>query len=545
MNKEKISSQEIVDLLATKLSVSKRIAEDFLKNMFSTIEESLLEGEPVKVKNFGTFKLQWNEPRKSVNVNTGEEIILPGFNKVIFTPETSLKNIVNEPFAHLEPLVLDDIQEKQHSHDPLKILNDQAIEIKNILSEINSTANKVEPVAVTTSLVSEIGDEVEEVEQFEDENPQSEIEPSIVINQEAETSANPELTNGSVEEVGNLKENEVSVNAETTNSSSGVIDNKIQEEKQEENKIVEILKSKVETDETASQNFFKRRKKLWLFIIFLSVIGGGAILYFYNLTFHSWVNRNVLSITVKTKNWTGKNVTPTAPFGQNLSDSIVRDSSNTKEVVDPYIIMFENARKYEELITIDRARTTISLTSLSERFYGHKDFWVYIYDANIENIQDPENIKVGTLIKIPKIDERLIDVNNPRSFQMAQRLNYLLLKKSSQPVDTVYKEVENVQNEVLSRTNNQIPKLSTTYIDSVYFKSGDRLTILAKRYYGHKDFWIYIYEANKANIKNPDVVPVGLKIRIPKMNPALIDANNPACIKKAQAMYDAYLKQIK
>lgn len=544
MNKEKISSQEIVDLLATKLSVSKRIAEDFLKNMFLTIEESLLEGESVKVKNFGTFKLQWNEPRKSVNVNTGEEIILPGFNKVIFTPETSLKNIVNEPFAHLEPLVLDDVQEKQHFHDPLKILNDQAIEIKNILSEINSTAIQVEPEEVTSSLISEIGDEVEEVEKLEEENSQSETE-SIIENHEEESSANPELTNNSVEEVRNLKANEVRVNTETTESSSVVIDNNIQEEKQEENKIVEILKSKVETDESATQNFFKRRKNLWIFIIFLSVIGGGVILYFYNLTFHSWVNRNVLSITVKTKNWTGKNVASNAPFGQNLSDSIVRDSSNTKEVVDPYILLFENARKYEDLITIDRARTTISLTSLSERFYGHKDFWVYIYDANIENIQDPESIKVGTLIKIPKIDERLIDVNNPRSFQMAQRLNYQLLKKSSQPVDTVNKKVENVQAEVLSKSKNQIQKGSTTYIDSVYFKSGDRLTILAKKYYGHKDFWIYIYEANKANIKNPDVVPVGLKIRIPKMDPSLIDANNPACIKKARAMYDAYLKQIK
>lgn len=79
MSKEKISSQEITDLLASKASVSKRAAEEFLKVMIATAEDALLAGEVVKIKNFGTFKLLWNEPRKSVNVQTGEEIMLAGY----------------------------------------------------------------------------------------------------------------------------------------------------------------------------------------------------------------------------------------------------------------------------------------------------------------------------------------------------------------------------------------------------------------------------------------------------------------------------------
>jgi len=66
MIKDKISSQEIIDLVASKASVSKRAAEEFLKMMISSIEDALYAGEQVKIKNFGTFKLQWNEPRKSV-----------------------------------------------------------------------------------------------------------------------------------------------------------------------------------------------------------------------------------------------------------------------------------------------------------------------------------------------------------------------------------------------------------------------------------------------------------------------------------------------
>ena len=107
MIKEKISSQEIIDMIASKASVSKRAAEEFLKVMIASVEEGLLAGEIVKIKNFGTFKPQWNEPRKSVNVQTGDEIKIAGYYKVVFVPDTALKEQVNEPFAHLEPVELD------------------------------------------------------------------------------------------------------------------------------------------------------------------------------------------------------------------------------------------------------------------------------------------------------------------------------------------------------------------------------------------------------------------------------------------------------
>ena len=99
MNKDKVSTQELIKQLAKRLNINEKLAEDFLKAMFSTIEEELLKGELVKVKNLGTFKLQWNDPRKSVDVTTGDEIMLEGYNKITFTPDSKLKDLVNEPFA--------------------------------------------------------------------------------------------------------------------------------------------------------------------------------------------------------------------------------------------------------------------------------------------------------------------------------------------------------------------------------------------------------------------------------------------------------------
>src|ERR1035437_2172868 len=145
MNKEKISSQEIIDLVASKASVSKRAAEEFLKVMIASVEEGLLAGEVVKIKSFGTFKLQWNEPRKSVNIQTGEEIMINGYYKVVFIPDSVLKEQVNEPFAHLEPVELDTISQKNEiieeaddALNPLHIFTEQATEIKNLLSEIQA-----------------------------------------------------------------------------------------------------------------------------------------------------------------------------------------------------------------------------------------------------------------------------------------------------------------------------------------------------------------------------------------------------------------------
>ena len=144
MNKDKVSTQELIKQLAKRLNINEKLAEDFLKVMFSTMEEELLRGEPVKVKNLGVFKLQWNEPRKSVDVTTGDEIMLEGYNKISFTPDSKLKDIVNEPFAYLEPVVLDgdspvlEPGKTDEGFDTLNILSGQAAEIKSLLSEISA-----------------------------------------------------------------------------------------------------------------------------------------------------------------------------------------------------------------------------------------------------------------------------------------------------------------------------------------------------------------------------------------------------------------------
>ena len=85
--------QEIVDLMVEHRNMTRKSAEEFVRQLLSTIEDALLEGDSVKISGFGTFKPQWNEPRKSIDVNTGNEIIIEGYYKVAFAPENELKEL--------------------------------------------------------------------------------------------------------------------------------------------------------------------------------------------------------------------------------------------------------------------------------------------------------------------------------------------------------------------------------------------------------------------------------------------------------------------
>ena len=70
---------------------------------------------------------------------------------------------------------------------------------------------------------------------------------------------------------------------------------------------------------------------------------------------------------------------------------------------------------------------------------------------------------------------------------------------------------------------------------------GGRLTLISQKYYGHKDFWVYIYEANKEKIQNPDKVEVGTLVRIPKLNPELINLDNSESLVYARKLHDQYV----
>ncbi len=453
MNKDKISSQEIIDLVAVKASVSKRAAEEFLKGMIGTIEEALLTGELVKIKNFGTFKLQWNEPRKSVNVQTGEEIIIAGYHKVSFTPDTFLKDLVNEPFAHLEPVELDNVnsvvvdnQKQDEISDPLRIFTEQATEIKSLISEIQALS----PNAVKKEKKEdEIEIESPEIYEISEDDDDDDI---IIVDEEFE------LLNKTESESENRLTDESFSEPETvidSPSAQPVVPEIIRTEEvevqtPEKEDPVQIAHSEPEMPSTIFTNetvtLHKKKRLLWIPILVVLLIASGFGLYYFYPPAHQLADKSLhkskkyivdlkenVSLTDMI-NAISNRINPQPkplPAPETVvvpKDTTLSDSIFVNQPVDSLQLLFDGPRVYTEFIASERIKSGSRLTLMARRYYGSKDFWVYIYEANKEKIPNPDQIAKGTLIRIPKLDARLIDVKNPRCLTKAKELHDLYVK---------------------------------------------------------------------------------------------------------------------
>ena len=105
---KKLSVLNLAEELAEKSSITASQAEGFVRAFFDVLADGLAQDDIVKVKGWGTFKLSAVSNRESVDVNTGERIVIKGYRKVTFLPETALKDHINKPFAQFETTELND-----------------------------------------------------------------------------------------------------------------------------------------------------------------------------------------------------------------------------------------------------------------------------------------------------------------------------------------------------------------------------------------------------------------------------------------------------
>ena len=103
-----LTIRDLAEVLVQKHQLDSRSAETFLNVVIETIHEGLKNDRVVKVKGFGTFKLTAVRERESINVNTGERVVISSHDKVSFTPDAVLRDLVNKPFAQFDTVVLAD-----------------------------------------------------------------------------------------------------------------------------------------------------------------------------------------------------------------------------------------------------------------------------------------------------------------------------------------------------------------------------------------------------------------------------------------------------
>ncbi len=193
---EKLMSKNSLTVLAQKLAektgISQQDAELFIRKMFDVANEGLQADKQVKMKWLGTFKVTSVKDRESVDVNTGERIVIEGRDKISFTPDTILKEIINKPFAQFETVVVNDGVEfdeidRKFEAEELLAENRQMNEAEEIPEPLDASEASDDTSEATD--ISEISDtsETSDVIDFLEETDTPSVSDEVVVIGESES----------------------------------------------------------------------------------------------------------------------------------------------------------------------------------------------------------------------------------------------------------------------------------------------------------------------------------------------------------------------
>lgn len=421
----KLLLQDLTDQLAEAGKIKKKEAEEFLRAFFKVSEEALFEDGIIKINGLGTLKLVLVDARKSVNVSTGEEFEIREHYKVSFIPDADLKNTVNQPYSHLEPVELDGgAQNNAAAPVEKKTVSVKEKTTNNVTGNKKNTKPKKAKRSTLAWILFFLLIVILGVWSWRS-NDQRRKEDVVKIHE-------MELID-SLEADVSLQEDLAAITKESGADSVGTsaADDSLEA-------AIQSVAQETGTLEPAS----------------------------------TVVKPTVTS--AKQTVPTTKTATPTVKQAPNRAKQTVAPIKQTTPAVKP---------------TAPATKTAAPVAK-------------------------------PTAVKTP------VTTAKPA----ATAVKTTTAKPATTAVKTTTTAVKTVT-----------PTDPTEYIATVKLAPGERLTLLALKYYGDKVFWVYIYEANKNVIPNPDKIPSGITVRIPKPDPKIIDAKNEALIAKAKALQLKYI----
>ena len=479
MAEEKITIVDLRKAIAKQTQTEEAQVGAFLNQLIATIKEGLQKDKIVRISGLGTFKLQWVEPRKSVNISTGEPILIEGYQKLSFTPEQNVKERINEPYADLEPVILDDngnvIEGQMPKSDPMQKFDEQALEIKDLLADLGADLTQEEPAETETKVDEPIVESNEE-SAIEESDAESKKEP-IVEEPDAESKEEPivevpdaeskeepkaEVPDAESKEepiveipTAESKEEpiaEVSAAESKEEPIAEVSDAESKEEPIAEEPIAEKIETPVDTSKVSEVNGETKEKEEkkekpfrgWL-VACITVLSLIILLFICGLFLQNKIEEwaDMLNGQMNAEQAMADNeVTPqdealsatanAAVFADESSDSVANtvdeavgngDSSALAET--PKALPqtnFYKERIYTEFIGFETVREGSRLTWIAKKFYDNKELWVFIYEANKDKIKNPSTVTVGTQLKIPALPDELFDPNNMKAQHLIKKL---------------------------------------------------------------------------------------------------------------------------
>lgn len=377
---EKITLPALITLLSDKTGKTKKQCEDFLREFFNTIVDTLAEGENVRVKGLGTFKVITVEARKSVNVNTGEQMEIPSHRKIVFIPAKELAEEVNSPFAMFESVEIPEEEEESGEKS----------------GDENSGDMEVAPDSEENEAIEPNADDVPE--------PQGEYV---------------------------IEEGTIIENVDAPENHSAPETEREEPRGQEVIEEPEELEEPQEPEEPEVEAFAEAmpKTKSYRFLIgfacglaFAALLCLGAYVFFFDNIFknyHSEVtDAKIENPAVQKQIATTDSTASSSAKAQQPANTATVKPAEKVGAEEPS----ETAPTLPSDIVYDTITKTRYLTTMAKDHYGNYNLWPYIYEENKKILGHPDRIKPGTRIVVPPLSKYGVDPKNPEDIRKAKAM---------------------------------------------------------------------------------------------------------------------------
>ena len=385
----KVYMADLASGLAKKCGVTKKEAQKFLTDFIECIKNGVDNDRQVKIKGLGTFKVIDVEARQSVNVNTGERVLIESHQKLTFTPDSLMKDLVNKPFSHFETIVLNDgveFGDDKREEEEVDVIPEPLAE-PDVQEELSEPVVEEEPETIP-----------EPLEETEPE-PQEDSEPIVQENVETEFQEEEEV------EVDDISEPVVQDESET----------QLQEDTEPE-PLENVEPTIVEEQPGYQETLEKSYKWLWLILAIVACIVSFAWGYWFGSKKQQTPSSKVdteLTIT-ETPEESATQETPTEVVvpepqekmnaEQPVAEPQVANSPEPEADWQKYDKMDQRIRLgFYGIVGIKdtvTARSGETLARLSRRILG-SDMECYVEVVN--NLKATDTLTAGQKIKIPKL----------------------------------------------------------------------------------------------------------------------------------------------
>ena len=479
---ERLTIQDLIDLLAAKHSMTKKDAEAFVKEFFLLIEQALENEKNVKIKGLGTFKLVDVDSRESVNVNTGERFQIKGHTKVSFTPDTNLRDTINKPFAHFETVVLNegtvledtpmeesDEEEGAVSDTETEMIDSEIAGNENVDGDIQKEIQPEEPVIEEQPTAEEVAvAEVPETDANETSQTETETEPVATEEPEAEelpeVETEPESVSEEAPEEESVEESEAVLEPDFSPATEEPI------EEQSEETIIEEQKPETETAEAEEKE---------------TVIAEKAEVTAEQIIAQELHKANMEPVTLQEQ----------PEIEQPKATYTDKDSDKKEKSAIPYLI------------------ATIIIVLL---LCGGAILFIYYPDL-FSSSSDKNVVDMPEVTQPVQPEAQLSDTiaHKDTVVEVVQPQPVVKKEPAAEPVKAESKPAQ--QQPAASAYSDSASYKITGTKTKYTIKEGETLTKVSLRFYGTKAMWPYIVKHNPKVIKNPDNVPYGTTIEIPEL----------------------------